>query len=218
MDKNFWKESWEQGNIGFYQKNIHRYLQRFYSRLVIADSDPVFVPLCGKTLDMLWLQQQRAVVLGVEFSSLAVQDFFAENDLAVFRGQQGRFERYISDNLEILCGDLFDLKQQDLFDCRVVYDRASLVALPPEMRRRYALKLASLLPSGSRVLLVSYDYNQREMAGPPFAVLKEELKDLFAVDFTIELLAEEDALENHQVLKKRGLTQLTENAHLLIRK
>ena len=218
MDKDFWEESWEQGNIGFHQKNIHHYLQRFYSRLAVADGDPVFVPLCGKTLDMLWLKQQGAVVIGVELSSLAVQDFFAENDLTVFRSQQGHFERYISDNLEILCGDLFDLKQEDLFGCRAVYDRASLVALPPEMRRRYAINLAALIPSGSRVLLISYDYDQTEMAGPPFAVLTEELKDLFEGAFTVELLADEDALESHQVLEKRGLTRLSEKAHLLIRK
>lgn len=218
MDKNFWEESWEQGNIGFHQKHIHRYLQRFYSRLAVAEGDPVFVPLCGKTLDMLWLQQQGAAVIGVELSSVAVDDFFTENDIAVFQDRQGPFERYIGDNLEILCGDLFDLKPERLFGSRVVYDRASLVALPPEMRRRYALKLAALIPSGSRVLLISYDYDQTEMAGPPFAVLTDELKDLFGGAFTVELLADEDALESHQVLEKRGLTRLSEKAHLLIRK
>ena len=138
MEKAFWEESWERGNIGFHQQSIHHYLKRFYDRLLVAKGDPVFVPLCGKTLDMLWLRQQGAAVIGVELSSVAVDDFFAENDIAVFQNRQEPFERYIGDNLEILCGDLFDLKPENLLGSRIVYDRASLVALPPEMRRKWS--------------------------------------------------------------------------------
>lgn len=218
MEKKFWEEAWEQGNIGFHQKIIHSYLRRFYRRLGIAEGDSVFVPLCGKSLDMVWLQQQGAAVVGVEFSPLAVQAFFEENDLNALRDQQEPFESYSSGNLQLLCGDLFNLSQEEIGHARAVYDRASLVALPKAMRRCYAVKLATLLPSGSRVLLVSYDYDQAEMAGPPFAVSAEELAELFEVDFTIELLAEGDVLESHQVLAERGLTRLSEKAHLLIRK
>jgi thiopurine S-methyltransferase len=218
MEKAFWEESWERGDIGFHQNDIYHNLQRFYHRLAVAEGDPVFVPLCGKTLDMLWLQQQGASVIGVELSSLAVQAFFDENMLDVVRERDESFERYKNGDLEILCGDLFNLKQDDLAGSCVVYDRASLGALPPEMRRRYSLKLASLLPSGSRVLLVTFDYDQAEMAGPPFAVTTKELEELFAVDFTIEPLIETDALESYQALEKRGLTRLSENVYLLIRK
>lgn len=218
MDKKFWQESWEQGSIGFHQERIHHYLQQYFVRLQVVDGETVFVPLCGKSLDMLWLQKQGVAVVGVELSPLAVQAFFAENGLTPIRQQQDSFERFSSGSLQILCGDLFALTRADLDGSCTVYDRASLVALPEVMRQRYAQKLSALLPSGSRVLLISYEYNQAEMSGPPFAVLAEELTGLFEKDFTIELLAEEDALVSHQVLAKRGLTRLTEQAHLLIRR
>ena len=41
----------------------------------------VFVPLCGKSLDMVWLLEQGFSVTGCEISELAVQQFFTENSI-----------------------------------------------------------------------------------------------------------------------------------------
>ena len=118
----------------------------------------------------------------------------------------------------IFFGDFFELTVADLDDARFFYDRGSLVALPPDMRVRYAEQLTALLPSGGKILLVSYEYDQNEAAGPPFSVPLGNLQTLFGVDFQIELLAEEDVLWSHKVLIERGVTQLTEFAVLLTRR
>ncbi|ALC15562.1 putative SAM-dependent methyltransferase [Desulfuromonas soudanensis] len=216
--RRFWEEAWQKGNIGFHKEEVHRYLRRHYIRLAVATGETVFVPLCGKSRDLLWLAEEEAAVCGVELSTLAVDAFFAENALEAARQSYGPFESWRSGTLQILLGDLFALVPADLAEVRAVYDRASLVAFPPDMRRRYADHLAVLLPSGCRILLVSYTYEQSELAGPPFSVPPAEVEELFGDAFTIELLEEEDALSDHPTLRARGLTALTESARLLVRR
>ena len=146
MEKNFWLERWEREEIGFHQNEINPYLRQYWQELHLARGSEVFVPLCGKSRDMLWLREQGHSVLGVELSAIAAQAFFKENDCAPQHVTGGKFERYETDGMRILCGDFFDLGKDDLAQVGAVYDRASLVALPPEMRERYARHLVSILP------------------------------------------------------------------------
>ncbi|MBI3903615.1 MAG: thiopurine S-methyltransferase [Nitrosomonadales bacterium] len=213
MEKEFWLERWERQEIGFHQDEINPYLERYWQELH-ADG-LVFVPLCGKSRDMLWLRGQGHPVLGVELSPIAVHAFFEENGRIPHHAAAGKFESCTADGIRILCGDFFDLDKDGLALVSVVYDRASLVALPPEMRERYTRHLASILPPATQILLITFDYPQEEMPGPPFAVSVDEVEALYREYAEVRLLAQLDVLPQNPRFQQRGLSRLQENIFLL---
>ena len=215
MKKDFWLERWERKEIGFHQDEINPYLLQYWQELHPAQGCKVFVPLCGKSRDMLWLRKQGHSVLGVELSAIAVQAFFEENGYTPHHTTSENFKHCEADNIHILCGDFFDLKKDDITEVRAVYDRASLVALPPEMRERYISHLVNILPPATQILLITFDYNQSEMSGPPFAVSTAEVESLYSNRAKIRLLAQIDALAQNPRFQERGLSQLQENIFLL---
>jgi thiopurine S-methyltransferase len=215
MEKEFWLERWEREEIGFHQNETNPYLRQFWQELNLERGSGVFVPLCGKTLDMLWLREEGYSVLGVELSPVAVETFFRENGYLPKHDTSKKFERCEADDICILCGDFFNLEREDLAQVKAVYDRASLVALPTEMRERYARHLVSILPAGTQVLLITFDYPQAEMSGPPFAVSAEEVESLYSPHAEVRLLAQVDALEATPRFQERGLSRLHENIFLL---
>lgn len=218
MEPSFWHARWEANEIGFHQPDINPHLQRYWPQLRVPRDGCVFVPLCGKSGDMLWLAAEGHRVTGVELSPLAVQAFFAENGLRPQVRAQGRFTAHQAAEITLLEGDFFDLRPEDVGRPAAVYDRASLIALPPEMRRRYARHMVSLLAPGTAVLLIALDYPQAEMDGPPFAVSPAEVEDLYAADFSIAAFAGQDILAESPGLRARGLTRLTERAYHLVRR
>lgn len=215
MKTEFWLERWEQNQIGFHQDEFNNHLQAFWSGLAVPAGSQVFVPLCGKSRDMLWLRAQGFMVTGVEVSPIAVRDFFAENGLDVTISSQGKLERWESAGLVILLGDFFDLQAEDVADCSAVFDRASLIALPPDMRLRYAQHFISILPTHAQTLLVTLEYAQAEMKGPPFAVGEEEIQGYYAQAFALERLFVTDVLAENPGFRQRGLTRLEEKVYRL---
>lgn len=215
MKKDFWLERWERKETGFHQDEINPYLRQYWQELHLAQNSAVFVPLCGKSRDMLWLRAQGHPVLGVELSPIAVQAFFEENGLHPHRTAGTKFDRCEADNIRILCGDFFDLGMDDLAKTGAVYDRASLVALPPEMRERYVHHLAGILPPATQILLITFDYPQAEMPGPPFAVSANEVEALYRKCAEIRLLAQLEVLAQNPRFRERGLSRLQENIFLL---
>ena len=176
MGKMYWLDRWERDEIGFHQTDVNAYLGKYWPELKLTHSSKVFVPLCGKSRDMLWLNEQGHTVLGVELSKLAVEAFFKENKYAPQHETNDKFDVFSVDELSILCGNFLDLDKNDLANVSAVYDRASLVALPPEMRERYVKHLTNILPPNTQILLITFDYPQSEMAGPPFAVSPDEVE------------------------------------------
>ncbi len=187
MHADFWHQRWQENRIGFHQAAPTSWLLKHWPTLGIAKGARVFVPLCGKSLDMVWLAAQGFDVLGVELSPLAVQQFFAEHALQpqIETTRYGVHHR--AGNIEIILGDAFGLDAELLGGCSAVFDRAALVALPPPMRRRYAHELYAKLPHGCRGLLVALDYPQAEFAGPPHAVPDAEVHALFDADWQVQL-------------------------------
>jgi len=186
MKHTFWLERWEQNQIGFHQAEINHYLSTHWAELGLGEGVPVFVPLCGKSLDMLWLREQGHPVLGVELSEKAVIAFFNENDLSAAVSSNEAFHIYQTEGLKLLAGDFFALSPAELDGVRAVYDRASLIALPPPMRKDYAAHMATLLPAGAHILLVTMEYPEGALEGPPFSVSEEEVHALFGENFTID--------------------------------
>lgn len=215
MKKDFWLERWEREAIGFHQNEINPYLCEYWQELHLARGSMVFVPLCGKSQDMLWLRKQGHQVMGVELSNIAVQAFFKENGYTPHHVTRGKFAHFEADGIRILCGDFFDLSKDDLAKVGAVYDRASLIALPPEMRERYVRHLASILPPAMQILLITVDYPQPEMQGPPFSVSSGEVEALYREHAEVRLLAQLDVLAQNPRFQERGLSRLQESIFLL---
>ncbi len=165
---------------------------------------------------MLWLCSIGHDVIGVEISQRAVEDFFTENNLKPECSDQGKFIRYESDNLTILCGDFFDLEKNHLRNPRAVYDRAALIALPESLRRRYIDHLNSILSQKTEILLVTLEYPPDEMDGPPFPVTEDEVREQFSDREKIKVLGEQDVLDTSPRFKERGLTSLIEKAYRIL--
>ncbi|MGL4186251.1 MAG: thiopurine S-methyltransferase [Thiotrichaceae bacterium] len=218
MRARFWHERWQNKEIGFHQDEVNGHLQQFWSEIKAPKDAYVFVPLCGKSRDMLWLREQDYKVMGVELSPIAANEFFDESNLSPTVSVQPSFELWEDDNIAILVGDFFDLTPEQLQDCGSVYDRASLIALPPDMRERYAQHLTALLKPGIEVLLIALEYDQAQMAGPPFSVSEAEVHQLYDEHFHVELLHIVDALDDSPNFRKRGLTRLDEKVYRLTRR
>jgi thiopurine S-methyltransferase len=212
MDPNFWHERWKTNQIGFHQDEINACLVRYWPSLAPSLGGRVLVPLCGKTRDMFWLLEQGFAVVGVEISPIAVEAFFAENRLTPAVTREARCIRWKIEALEILCGDFFELERGDIGTCHGVYDRAALIALPPGMRPRYVNHLSTLLDRHARGLLITLDYNQSEMEGPPFSVSDAEVSRLFACANRVQQLCRTDILSSQPRFRERGLTRLSEQA------
>lgn len=186
MHSEFWHERWRSGRIGFHQQQVNRLLQRHWPYLQDSGEGRVLVPLCGKSLDMLWLREQGHEVTGVELNLLACEAFWSEQSVAVDAQQVGEFIVRHKDGLRLLCGDFFALPAEEFEQIAWVYDRAALIAFPEPMRQRYARMLLERLPPGVGMLLITLEFNDAE--GPPFSVTGDEVQALYGDRFSIEKL------------------------------
>ncbi len=218
MRPEFWHDKWEHNEIGFHQESINQYLCEHWSQLGLAGDETVFVPLCGKSQDLLWIQRKGHPVLGVEISQIACRAFFAESGLEPEVTTEGAFTCYRRESISVLCGDFFALTQDHVSEVGAVYDRAALIALPAEMRARYTEHLQAIIPSGARVLLVTMEYPQQDMQGPPFSVPETEVRHLFGQQFEIDLIHRNELGRDDPFAKRRGLSDMWENVYVLSRK
>jgi thiopurine S-methyltransferase len=219
MEIAFWQERWHRAETGFHQQHINPYLAYYYGEMgppmEKRSSLRVFVPLCGKSRDLWWLHHSGYKSLGVECSEVAVEQFFSEQQLNYSKQDTSKHISYKTENLEILLGDFFTLQVDDVREITDIYDRASLIALPLEMRRKYVEKITQLQRPGTRTLLITLTYPDNQMDGPPFSVSEEEVRELYSKNFRIDKLAAKNVLEDEPRFKARGLTVLTETAYKL---
>jgi thiopurine S-methyltransferase len=208
MDPEFWHRRWREDRIGFHQDRPMPLLLQYWPELAPPVGSRVFVPLSGKSLDIAWLAAQGYRVLGVELSSLAVEQFFAEHGLTPQTHESRYGRHYCADGIELICGDAFALDDALLADCAAVYDRAALIALPPPMRRRYVHELYARLPAGCLALLITLEYPQYEKHGPPFSVEEAEVRELYGRDWEVHLLERRDILDAEPGFVADGVTAL----------
>lgn len=199
MDKNYWIERWKKKEIGFHQENYNEYLQQ-YGEKFFRSIDSIFIPLCGKTKDILWFYHFNKNLLGVEISEIACCEFFVENKIPFNTQTYQNFKIYSSldKKIYILNGDFFCLEKSilQIFPYKIhgIYDRAALIALPKTMRIEYVRKIHELFhPFALKYFLITLEYElfnkNTEEHGPPFCVRSEEIFTLYS-SFKIQKIEE----------------------------
>ncbi len=216
MELSYWQSRWRKGNIGFHMDEGYPGLKKHWEKLSIGSSCKVLVPLCGKSMDLIWLAQRTELVTGVEVADEAVESFFSENNLSPTVSNKGLFEIWRANNIEIWKGDFLKFPEHNTVTFDLIYDKAALVALPQDFRKKYVQKIIRLTGKGAIYLLHHFIYPENEMTGPPFSVTPNEIDTLFQnYDQTI---LEDNELEIHKFEKfrQRGLkTGLRERLLLL---
>lgn len=218
MNPDFWQQRWQENRIGFHQDKPTPLLLKHWSALGLASGTKVFVPLAGKSLDMAWLASQGHRVLGVELSKVAVEQFMQEQGVSPEIRESGYGTHYNAGPIELICGDAFGLDEPLLADCDAVFDRAALIALPPDMRRRYVHELYARLPAGCRGVLITLEYPPHEKQGPPFSVPEAEVRALFSRDWEIDVLERRDILAQQPGFIEEGVTSLHTVVYRLARR
>ncbi len=226
MHHSFWHEHWQEQRIGFHLDEVNPYLSKYWHKLGVPEQSQVFVPLCGKSKDLRYFHQQGMRVIGNELSTLAVQDFYTEQQLnaskTIISSEKNSSDGsglclWTSSEVDIIRGDFFALKKEYLSDISVVYDRAALVALPCEMREKYVKKLLTLIPENVRMLLLTLDYDENEKQGPPFSVTEEEVHHLYGNDFDIELLEVAEISPENRSPRSQNMSYFNESVFLITR-
>jgi thiopurine S-methyltransferase len=188
MEAGFWRAKWARNEIGFHNAEAHPLLVAHFGALALAAGGRVFVPLCGKTRDIHWLLANGCRVAGAELSRIAVEQLFAELGVTPAVTEASGMGRYSADGIDIFAGDIFALSGEMLGPVDAVYDRAALVALQADMRGRYAAHLARTT-GGAQQLLISFDYDQSLLDGPPFSVAGDEIAAHYDAVYDLRRLA-----------------------------
>lgn len=220
MHHTYWHEKWINNDIAFHTEAVDTSLMKYFNHLQLQKGDTIFVPLCGKSQDLIWLTTQHVKVIGVELSDIACPDFFEENKLEYQVETLDNFKCYYTDKIKIFQGDYFCLTRDTLADVKAVYDRRALVALPPDMRKKYYEFLKDVLPHMFRILLITMVYPVGQLNGPPFSISETEVQELYVTQFKIQRLAAFDIKEREKMLMRRALVpeelhQLEERVYLL---
>ncbi|GGQ09226.1 thiopurine S-methyltransferase [Shewanella litoralis] len=218
MEPRFWHEKWQLQQIGFHQQQVNPFLVKYWSCLGLAEQAEVFVPLCGKSHDMCYLAEQRHRVLGCELNPIAVEHFFTDNELAYQVEQIGEHAVFSADEVHIYQGDIFTLPHTLTAGIGGFYDRAALIAWPESMRQQYADALAKLIPANVSGLLITLDYPQDTLKGPPFAVSPDWVETHLAPHFDVELLECVDVLADNPRFVNKQVPWLNEAVYKLTRK
>ena len=211
MEKQFWEEKWRAQELGFHLPFVHPILKRNLAAFNLPAGATVFLPLCGKTLDIGWLLDQGLRVVGVELSELAVSQLFESLGVRPDVSPWGDGRMWRHGALTVFQGDFFALTADDPGDVAMVYDRAALVALPAAMRERYASHLATVTARAPQ-LLITFEYDQNRMDGPPFSVTAEDVKRLYGSSHVLECLSRKDVIDNQPAFRERGLDRFEEIA------
>jgi thiopurine S-methyltransferase len=213
----FWLDRWRTAQIGFHQAAVDRHLKAYWPLLKLPANSPVFVPLCGKSLDLMWLRERGHSVKGVELSPVALESFVMEHGIPARRRVLDCFDVYEADGFTLFRGDYFKLTAALLGTVSAVYDRAALISWTPEARAAYVKHLTLLTSPGTQTLLIAVEFPAEQMSGPPFPLTRDTIENLYAGHYSIEELARHDILDLEPRLKARGLTELREVCYRVTR-
>lgn len=218
MRAEFWLERWRTDALGWHQAEVNPLLAKHWPALGLSSRCSVFVPLCGKSLDMRWLREAGHSVFGVELAETAVRAFFKEASIPFERVENpGELPRFAGGGYQIYSGDYLEISAPQLHVAKGTYDRGALVALPPEQRMVYADHIQRIIPRGGRILLLTLEYDQARADGPPFSVDGGEVQALYGARCQVQLL---ECLETFDVpphFQEAGLGSVAESVYRIVK-
>ena len=183
----FWHDRWKNQLTRWHRAEYNDLMLKHWPSLNAPDGSEVLVPLCGKSLDMLWLAEQGYSIVGLEMVEQAIHTFFNENQLSPESTQFGKLVKHSSPPFTIFQGDVFALEAGTV-QADAWYDRAAMVAIPPSTRESYVQQIRQQTKPGAVGLLITLTYPQHEGDGPPFSLTDEDAFSLFSEGFEIERL------------------------------
>ena len=212
-----WHEYWSRSEKpGFHEEKVNKYLEKYLDRFRLERGAGIFVPLCGKAVDMAWLAQRGFNVTGVELSETAVRSFYDESGIDFEIEQRGPFKLFRSEHVTIYNGNFIDLTAADLTDCKMVYDRASMVAIEAENRASYCAHMLRIMPSAVPMLVIVLEYDQQVMTGPPFSVVVAEVRSYYSQQYQLIELESEELIEKEPRWRQNGLDSFRDTALMLM--
>lgn len=217
MELSYWLSRWNKGHTGFHMEKGYPGLTIYWPSLPIPSNPIVLIPLAGKSADIKWIADRAQKVICSEISTIAIEQFFENYEMEYSKTRFVSFEIYRSQNIEFWCGDFMKLPPDRIGDIDLIYDKASIVALPEKMRIPYSIKLISLTTDKTKILMHLLNYDGSEMSGPPFSVDQTEIKRLFSKKFDIHLLQKSslDILKFEKFLNRGLKSDLIEYLLLL---
>ena len=214
MKRDFWLQKWEEGDIPFHQQDVNTDLIQYFSQLDLRKGEHILVPLCGKSVDLIWFAKQGLSVIGVELSPIACHDFFSEWGVEPIVTNHGSFTIYEYNHIKIFCGDFFELSTDSLPSIKGVYDCKALIALPPDVRQRYVKHLIACVGEHVKILLITLDTHDT-VKSPPFPINQAEINMLYGGCFNIQRLKQETTRALSDNLIQKGFTEIMETIYLI---
>ena len=138
-----WDMLYQEGKDNWTKEAADQELLKFRSTLTESKTGlDIFLPMCGKTKVMLSLAEEGHRVVGIEWSKVAVEQFFEESNLEYtmqlcsIGGADVTKYKAKEKAVTIYCGDFFAFKQHKLgpFDC--VLDHGSLGSFDVQVEPR----------------------------------------------------------------------------------
>lgn len=215
MKQKYWHEKWQTNDIGFHESTVSPDLVTYLPKLNLSAGNCIFVPLCGKSKDLLWLSAQGFRVIGVELSPIACDEFFTELNVIPRITRRASFIHYAHDNIELFCGDIFDLTAADFPPIHAMYDCKALIALSADTRRKYVNHLIQCLGTQIKILLLTRTTNCN-VTPPPYSVDEAEINSLYRHSFkNIQHLKCAAAQDIPERLIKKGYTEMAESVYVI---
>lgn len=208
-NQDFWLKKWEINDIFFHRKEVNPDIIEYFPKLNLQANSRVFVPLCGKSKDMTWLLSAGYSVIGNELSSIACETFFAEQNVVPNITEQGSFVEYQYTNIKLLCGDFFKLTSSEVGQIDAVYDSKALIALPPDLRKKYIDHLVHLSNRMTKYFVIILE-TEDKIQSPPYPLTSMDVKELFGSNFEFKIAKSSPLTRLSDHLIKKGYKNVTE--------
>ena len=214
MSNKIWKAKWKRNDIGFHQPAINPLLQQYLPQLHLSANDDILVPLCGKSLDMDLLTDSGYHVIGIEVSKVAIQAYFDARNVKPKREKKGKFIRWWHQDMEIWCGDIFNLSANEIGHVKTLYDCASLTAFPPDSRPYYVRHFYEKLSQHSQILLITTETADEQQQNS-VSTIDSEIQSLYEANYHIELLHGQSSLKQDPEYPDEPNKPMEEKVYLL---
>ena len=209
MPLDFWSQVWQEGTIRFHQKDYNSQMISFFKDMDLKGKS-VFIPLAGKTKDILFFLEKRSFVTAIEFVESAIIDFFKENNIHYTK----KDSTYFAPNLTFHCMDYFKFEVSAPFD--VLYDRASQVVFNSELRPAYYDHMKTLISPQTIVLLAAIDHSGPSDYGPPYKISPAEVTEAYKkMNIPLRIYSEATEVASEK-MQTAGIQEL--NSYFLIKK